>query len=121
MWARHSRHVHGAFVFFPQENIAKLPFQYNGGLIYKGLIPSRDHDFTCFGVVYGTFSKNYAQTVAETGAGNPTYELVFEWNYKIQITKFAFVQPDIQWVINPGGTGNIPNAFVLGAQMGVTF
>jgi porin len=31
------------------------------------------------------------------------------------------VQPDIQWVINPGGTGNIPNALVLGAQMGVTF
>lgn len=113
--------IWSAFVLSPQENIAKLPFQYNGGLIYKGLIPTRDNDFTCFGVVYGTFSSDYAQTVAETGAGNPTYELVFEWNYKIQITKFAFVQPDIQWVINPGGTGNIPNALVLGAQMGVTF
>jgi len=27
----------------------------------------------------------------------------------------------MQWIINPGGTGTIPNALVLGAQIGVTF
>ena len=42
-------------------------------------------------------------------------------NYKIQLTKFAFAQPDIQWVINPGGTNRIPNALVLGAHMGMVF
>lgn len=110
-----------AFVYSPQQNIAKVPFQVNGGLVYKGLIPTRDQDFTALGVVYGKFSDNYARTVSDAGNGYPEYELVFEANYKIQITKFAFVQPDIQWVINPGGTGNIPNALVLGAQMGVTF
>lgn len=110
-----------AFVLSPQQNIAKLPFQVNGGVIYKGLIPTRDDDFTCFGIVYGKFSSDYAQSVADTGAGYPEYELVFECNYKIQISKFAFFQPDLQWVVNPGGTGNIPNALVIGAQMGVTF
>jgi porin len=34
---------------------------------------------------------------------------------------FAYIQPDLQWVLNPGGKGNILNALVLGAQMGVTF
>ncbi len=110
-----------AFVLSPQQNIAKLPFQVNGGLVYKGLIPSRDDDYTCFGVVYGKFSRNYARTVDALEEGYPQFEMVLEWNYKIQLTKFAFVQPDVQWVINPGGTGNIPNALVLGAQMGVTF
>lgn len=105
----------------PQQNIAKLPFQVNGGVIYRGLIPRRDDDYACFGVVYGKFSRNYARTVAAAGQGYPDYELVFEWNYKIQLTKFAFLQPDIQWVINPGGTNRIPNALVLGAQMGVVF
>lgn len=47
-------------------------------------------------VVYGKFSRNYARTVSEAGEGYPDYELVFEWNYKIQMTKFAFVQPDIR-------------------------
>jgi porin len=110
-----------AFVLSPQQNIAKLPFQVNGGAIYKGLIPTRDNDYTCFGIVYGKFSSNYARNVSSGGGGYPSYELVFEANYKIQINKFAFFQPDLQWVVNPGGTGNIPNALVLGAQMGVTF
>ena len=110
-----------AFVLSPQQNIAKLPFQVNGGLTYKGLIPSRDNDQTVFGVVYGKFSSDYAQSVSDAGEGYPDYEMVLEWGYRVQLTPFAYIQPDIQWVMNPGGTGNIPNALVLGAQMGVTF
>ena len=113
--------IWSAFVFSPQQNIAKLPFQVNGGLSYKGLIPTRGDDYSCFGIVYGKFSRDFARSVAESGGGYPDYELVFEWNYKVQLTKFAFVQPDLQWVVNPGGTHSIPNALVLGAQMGVTF
>ena len=113
--------IWSALVFSPQQNIAKLPFQVNGGLAYKGLIPGRSDDYTCFGIVYGKFSRNFARTVSESGGGYPDYELVFEWNYKVQLTRFAFVQPDLQWVINPGGTHRIPNALVLGAEMGVIF
>jgi carbohydrate-selective porin OprB len=29
--------------------------------------------------------------------------------------------PCAQWIINPGGTGRIANALVLGAEIGVTF
>ena len=110
-----------AFVLSPQQNIAKVPFQANAGAVYKGLIPTRDQDYTILGFVYGNFSNNYARTVAATGAGSPEYEIVIEAAYRVNLTKFAYFQPDLQWVINPGGTGNIPNALVLGAQMGVTF
>jgi porin len=102
----------------PQQNTAKIPFEYNGGLIYSGLIPWRPKDLSIFGVIYGNFSSNYAQT---TVAGTATYELVTELGYRINMTKFAYIQPDAQWIINPGGTGTIPNALVLGAQIGVTF
>lgn len=110
-----------AFVLSPQQNIAKLPFQVNGGLAYKGLLPGRDQDQSVFGVAYGQFSRNYARTVEAVGGGTPSYEIVLEWGYRIQFSKFAYVQPDIQWVMNPAGTGTIPNALVLGAQMGLTF
>jgi len=113
--------IWSAFVLSPQQNIAKLPFQANAGIIYKGLVPTRDEDFTIFGLVYGKFSRNYARTVDEAGGGYPQYEMVLEAAYRVNFTKFAYIQPDLQWVINPGGTGNIPNALVLGAQMGVTF
>ena len=110
-----------AFVLSPQQNISKLPFQVNSGIVYKGLVPARDHDTTMLGFVYGNFSDDYAGTVAATGAGTPSYEIALEAGYRIQVTKFAYIQPNVQWIINPGGTGNIPNALVLGAQMNVTF
>ena len=110
-----------SFVLSPQQNISKLPFRANAGAIYKGLVPTRDQDYTMLGFVYGNFSDNYARTVEATGAGHPEYEIVLEAAYRINFTKFAYFQPDLQCVINPGGTGNIPNALVLGAQMGVTF
>ena len=117
-----------AFMLCPQQNTAKVPFQYNGGLIYTGMIPFRPQDLTIFGVIYVNFSSNYAQAnqVAAgangtTASGYATYELVYELGYRINMTKFAYIQPDAQWVINPGGTGTIPNALVLGAQIGVTF
>jgi len=110
-----------AFVLSPQQNISKLPFQANAGIVYRGLVPSRNQDITMLGMAYGNFSEDYAATVAATGAGSPTYELALEAGYRFQFTKFAYVQPNLQWIINPGGTGNIPNALVLGAQMSVSF
>ena len=110
-----------AFMLCPQQNTSKVPFQYNGGLIYTGMIPFRPQDLTIFGVVYGNFSSNYAQANQVSAGGYATYELVYELGYRINMTKFAYIQPDAQWIINPGGTGTIPNALVLGAQIGVTF
>jgi porin len=110
-----------AFVLSPQQNIAKLPFQANAGIVYRGLIPTRNKDVTMLGLVYGNFSDDYANTIAATGNGSPTYEIALEAGYRFQFNKFAYVQPNLQWIINPGGTGNIPNALVLGAQVSVTF
>ncbi len=110
-----------AVVLSPQQNIAKVPFQVNGGLVYQGLLPRRNDDLTLFGVVYGEFSDDYASSVASPTVSSPNYEMVFEWGYRAQITKFLYVQPNIQYIIQPGGRTDIPNALVLGAQISVTF
>ncbi len=109
------------FTLSPQKNISFMPFQVNGGAIYTGLIPGRKTDATIFGVAYGNYSPNFASIQSEEGGGFPTYELVYEAGYRICLTKTAYIQPDLQWIVNPGGTGTIPNALVIGAQMGVTF
>ena len=93
---------------YPQPSIAIVPFQVNVGVVYKGLIPGRDDDQTTFGYIYGNFSEHYARTVKAAGNGVPEYETVLETGYRIQLTKFAFLQPDVQWIIRPGGTGRHP-------------
>lgn len=110
-----------AFLLCPEPATATLPFSYNGGLVYQGLIPSRPQDESIFGICYGSYSSVYAQANKASLGGVANYELVYELGHKINLTKYAFFEPDLQWIVNPGGTGQIPNTLVVGAQMGVTF
>ena len=107
-----------AFVLSPQENIAKIPFQWNCGVAYQGVVPQRDQDIAMFGLAYGSFSDDYGNAYN----GDPvSYEMALEWGYRVQFNRFLYAQPNIQYIVQPGGTGSIPDAFVLGLQIGVTF
>lgn len=118
----------GAFLFAPDDEINTLPFFMNLGLVYKGLIPTRNQDYAGFALVYGKFSDKLEQGISGSQVpgtmNNPMrpqeYEAVLEWMYKIQITPFLNIQPDIQYVINPGGRGDIKDALVLGFQLGLS-
>lgn len=107
--------------YYPQENIAIVPFQWSGGLLYQGLIPKRADDRTILGFIYGKFSRDYAHQVIAQGKGNPEFELDLEAGQRFQVSKSIFIEPDLQWINRPSGTGRIPNALVIGAEMGVTF
>lgn len=104
-----------------QQQAALVPFQTSLGAIYKGLIPGRNEDRLIFGATYGRLSNDYADQQQGLGNGNPTYEAPLELGYRVQVTRFAYIQPDIQYVIRPGGAGEIPDATVLGVQFGASF
>ena len=80
------------------------------GVIVNGLIPSRPFD-----------TQGFAATWVNRTISGETYELVLEWNYGMEITRWFRFQPDVQWIIRPGATGQIPNALVLGAQASIDF
>jgi carbohydrate-selective porin OprB len=48
-------------------------------------------------------------------------ESIAEIDYGLQLTRWLKIRPNLQYVINPGGTGKIPNAFVIGLYTEVTF
>ena len=110
-----------AFVLSPQENIAKIPFQWNCGVAYQGVVPQRDQDIAMFGLAYGSFSDDYGNAGNAYNGDPVSYEMALEWGYRVQFNRFLYAQPNIQYIVQPGGTGSIPDAFVLGLQIGVTF
>ena len=110
-----------AFVLSPQENIAKIPFQWNCGVAYQGMLPQRNEDIAMFGLAYGSFSDDYGNAGNAYNGEPVSYEMALEWGYRIQFNRFLYAQPNIQYIAQPGGTGSIPDAFVLGLQIGVTF
>lgn len=94
----------------PDESINTFPFFISGGLVYKGLFPTRDFDKTAFGFAYGTLSEDIE---------DKDYELMLELTYIIQAVRWLKIQPDVQWIVNPGGSSDIPNAIVMGVQLAI--
>jgi porin len=88
-----------------------FPLFIMGGLVYRGLLPGRDEDTTAFGAAYGKFSNDLAGLA---------FELVLEWSHAFALTPWVTIQPDVQYILDPGGTGEIPDALVLGVQLGIT-
>lgn len=99
-----------------------LPFFFYTGLVYEGLIPTRDKDQAGLALAFGDYS--YYQILADREEGRQivdTFEGVLEAEYRVQVNKWSFVQPFLQYVIRPGGDGQVANATVLGVHFGVTF
>ncbi len=105
----------------PQPETATMPVMGFAGAIWQGLIPGRDQDQALFSFLIGGLSGDYADAYATLGYGRPTTESVLEWSYIVQLTPNLTVQPDIQYVLRPGGTGNIGDALILGVQVGASF
>lgn len=111
----------GGLTLSPQEELAQMPVMGFGGAVWQGLVPGRDQDNLLLSFYTGGFSRDYANAQAASGAGRPTAETVLEASYIVQLTESLQFQPDLQYIIQPGGTGDIPNALVLGFQVSVTF
>jgi len=87
------------------------PSDLGRGADHRGLFKHRARNRAGIAIYYGRFSDRLPRQTAET---------VVELNYGIQATPWFYLTPDIQYVINPGGT-EIPNAFVFGLEVGLTF
>jgi len=96
------------FTLAPSEDINTFPFFFSTGLVYEGLFRSRDTDTTSFGFSYGKVSRNLI---------GQDFEMLMELTHIFKITPWLSIQPDVQYIIHPGGTGDIPNALVVGFGM----
>lgn len=105
----------------PDAAVSLFPFFLEAGAVLRGPFAARPEDDVVFGLVYGAISSVLRD--AERASGEPLqhFEMVLEWSYIVQVTPWLQVQPDVQYVISPGGTGDIPDALVLGAQFAVNF
>lgn len=93
-------------------DVNELQFMAAGGLTYIGPISSRPDDAVSIVAAVGVFSDRLVDQGSET---------VLEINYRAQLMPAFYVQPDIQYIINPDGDSNIDNAVVVGFAVGATF
>ncbi len=109
--------VFGLLSYSDIDEVAKTPFQGSMGFVYDRLIPSRKNDRTFFYATYGQLSNDYGRSLSE----DVDFEAVYELGHRFQIIPSFFIQPSVQYIQRPGGTGDIDNAVVLGAWIGASF
>jgi porin len=91
----------------------ELARYYGGGLIYTGAIPGRDADVLGLGVAHARFSDRVKRLDGRT------HETAVELFYRAQLTPWLSLQPDLQFIANPGGQEK--DALALGLRFAVDF
>jgi porin len=95
-------------------DISAIDQHIGAGFAWTGPIPTnaRSTDVLGVGATYAHLSSD-AHFVSD-------YELAIEAFYKLQITPWLNVQPDLQYILHPGGTGR-PDALVTTLRVELDF
>jgi porin len=110
--------------------VSPMPIFVAFGLVYKGLVRDRTDDTTVLGLAWGAFSDDLARrqrrNLARGGRrrGPQDDEIVLELGHRFVLAPWfpwLSVQPDAQYIVDPSGTGDIPDALALGVQINVLF
>lgn len=91
---------------------------FNTGLVYDGPLPGRDNDAAGIGLVWTQLSPGQA---AQLQGSNRGTEIVFEATYQAQLTPWLSLQPDVQFIMQPGGSTAVPNALLVGMSASISF
>jgi porin len=119
--------VFGSVLISPDQSVSEMPYFFTAGVACRGIFAARPTDVAGFGVVFGEFSSDLQnaqqrEQLLDPTVGVQSHETVLEWTYRFNLRQGAlFFQPDVQYVIRPGGTGQTDNAVVLGCQLGINF
>jgi porin len=110
-----------------------ISFYADGGLLYKGLVPRRPDDKVGIAAAYARVGNNARGLDQDIGFfGNFLYpvrsgETAIEMMYQAQLAPWWMLQPELQYIIRPGGgvlnpDGSFrPNAWVIAVRSSLNF
>ena len=112
----------GAFcrLGYMPDDFAFVSRYIDAGFNYNGLIPGRNDDVFGIGVTHSGLSHAASRRSVLTGGPRFSFETLIEATYTAKIFPWLTLQPDFQYIINPGGE-SAPNATVIGIRTTLTF
>ncbi|GAN81705.1 carbohydrate porin [Acidocella aminolytica] len=106
-----------------------VDFGFNGGFNLTAPLPGRDKDHAGMDFGLAHVSSRAADAIAVTSGRRPGTEALIDATYQAQATPWLVLQPDLQYIINPGGgivdpnntNKKLGNELVVGMRGIVTF
>jgi porin len=101
----------------------------DAGIVFTGMVPRRPDDVFGIGFAYTGVSNNASAFDRESGLSViRNHETLLEITYTAEIKPGWTLQPDLQYIVNPGGhvpndteSGAVGNATVLGLRTTINF
>lgn len=104
---------------FAQPERSMVSLGIDSGILFTGLLPDRPADVLGLGLIYAHVGADFARS--QPDASRWGFESILELTYKITFTRWWSLQPDLQFIIHPGGSTALPNALVLGLRIDLLF
>jgi porin len=118
--------VQGLTAFFTltqtDRHTARIDNQMTGGLRYLGLMSSRPDDSVQLAMARTHINKRAARLEQLQAPGEAMLgsEYEIEFDYGAQLTPWLMVQPNVQYIVNPGGDSRRTDVVVLGIKTAIT-
>lgn len=108
----------GAFLQagYSLSNYNFIDFYLGGGLHFNGTLPQRFEDVVGLAFAYAKISNVYKNIYSGYDPG----ELAIELTYKFRVFDFYTIQPNLQYIINPGANPDLNNALVALMRFNIT-
>ncbi len=91
------------------------------GAAYTGLLPGRDEDVIGLAIAIASNGKDFKDSIEATNAEVDNSETSIEFVYITELLPWLVVQPDIQYIINPGTNPNLDNALAVSVRFQISF
>ena len=98
------------------DGVNRLDLSFTGGVLYQGAFPGRPEDITGVGVAYARNGSPFLDARGRSGDPLEESETVLELTYQAELGRHFLLQPDLQWVLNPGMDPDAGHALVFGVR-----
>ena len=98
-----------------------IGYSWSAGAVYNGLIPGRSNDAVGLAVTSIYAGADFQDAASISGLQLQSMESVIEFTYSLAINNWFTIQPDLQYVINPGLGLQTDQTLAAGARLKVGF
>lgn len=106
---------------FADDRFNPIGHYLGGGLVYSGPFAGRDEDQVGIGVARAALARRFRRVAELAGEGVADAETNIELTYRMPIAPWLTLQPDVQYVIDPGGIRGRRDAVVIGVRTEIGF
>lgn len=103
-----------------EDSLNVLDSYFGGGFVATGLVASRPDDQVGVAVASARVGNPFRRAVAAAGGRADSDETKIELSYGLQVNEWLWLQPNIQYVINPGADPAQDDALVLALRFQAT-